>query len=258
MKTIDICEGFGACGCLKHYYESNNIKDYMIFPLGMSLAIGDIKNSRIDFLRKFYQDNNYDYTKVLNEILNNITNDTIVRIWSSKNNDDDYMLLLFLCNFLKDKTSKINVVFANDYNEFLYSINASDYREIESILKFEKILSKDEIEAYAKEWNNLVEINSEIRTLENGEVKNKRYSDYYDIILSILKGSAPCKISILIAECMGNKVLNDASDLIYLTLIDQLIDLNKIKIVKKGARHFIDTIDLSDKIKESDYEYSSI
>ena len=66
-------------------------------------------------------------------------------------------------------------------------------------------------------------------------LKIKKYSDYYDIILNNLKEIAPCKISILIAECMGKEVLNlnDAGDLIYLTLIDQLIDLNKIKIVKK-------------------------
>ena len=258
MKIIDICEGFAACGCLKHYYESNNIKDYIIFPLGMSLSIGDIKNNRIDFLRRFYQDNNYDYTELLNEISNNITNDTIIRIWSSKNNDDEYMLLLFLCNFLKDKTNKINVVFANHYNEFLCSINALDYRKVNDVLKYEKTLYKGEIIAYAKEWNDLVEINSELRKLENGEVKNKKYSDYYDIILNILKERAPCKISILIAECMGKEILNDASDLVYLTLIDQLIDLNKIKIIKQGTRHFVDAIDLSDKIKESDYEYSSI
>lgn len=104
----------------------------------------------------------------------------------------------------------------------------------------------------------MVKINSELRVLENGEVKNKKYSDYYDTILNIFKGITPCKISILIAECMGKEILNDASDLVYLTLIDQLIDLNKIKIVEKGTRHFIDTIDLNDKIKESDYEYSSI
>ena len=258
MKTIDICEGFAACGCLKHYYESNNIKDYIIFPLGMSLSIGDIKNNRIDFLRRFYQDNNYDYTELLNEISNNITNDTIIRIWSSKKNDDEYMLLLFLCNFLKDKINTINVVFSSDYNELQYSINFLDYKKVNNVLKYEKTLSKDKIKAYAKEWNNLVEINSEIRTLEDGKVKNKKYSNYYDIILNILKERTPCKIGNLVGECMGKEILNDARDFVYLTLIDQLIDLNKIKIVKQGTRHFVDTIDLSDKIKESDYEYSSI
>ena len=155
------------------------------------------------------------------------------------------MLLLFLCNFLKDKLNTINVVFANDYNELQYSINFLDYKKVNDVLKYEETLSKDKIKAYAKEWNNLVEINSEIRTLKNGEVKNKRYSDYYEIILSILKERTPCKIASLIGECMGKEVLNDAKDFVYLTLIDQLIDLNKIKIVEKGTRHFIDTITLN-------------
>lgn len=249
MKIIDICENFSALGCLKQYYEKNNIKDYMIYALEMYLSIGDIKNNRLDFLKKLHKkcfgyNYTYNYNEVLKEILNNITDDTIIRIWSSKKNDDDYMLLLFLCNFLKDKINTINVVFSSDYNELQYSINFLDYKKVNDVLKYEKTLSKDEIETYAKEWNKLVEINSELRTLENGKVKSKKYSDYYDIILSILKEITPCKIANLIGECMAKEVLNDASDLVYLTLIDQLIDLNRIKIIKQGTRHFIDTIDL--------------
>ena len=156
------------------------------------------------------------------------------------------MLLLFLCNFLKDKINTINVVFSSDYNELQYSINFLDYKKVNDVLKYEKTLSKDEIETYAKEWNKLVEINSELRTLENGKVKSKKYSDYYDIILSILKERTPCKIANLIGECMAKEVLNDARDFVYLYLIDQLINLNKIKIVEKGTRHFIDTIALTE------------
>lgn len=249
MRIIDICENFSAYGCLKQYYENNNIKDYMIFALEMYLSMGDIKNNRLDFLKKLHKkcfgyNYTYNYNEVLKEILNNITNDTIIRIWSSRKNDYDYMLLLFLCNFLKDKINTINVVFASDYNELQYSINFLDYKKVNDVLKYEKTLSKDEINTYAKEWKNLVEINSELRVLENGEVKNKRYSDYHDIILSILKERTPCKIASLIGECMGKEVLNDARDFVYLTLIDQLIDLNKIKIVEKGTRHFVYTIDL--------------
>ncbi len=40
---------------------------------------------------------------------------------------------------------------------------------------------------------------------------------------------------------MGKEVLNDTRDFVYLTLIDKLIDLNKIKIIEKGTRHFVDT-----------------
>ena len=72
-------------GCLKQYYENNNIKDYTIFALEMHLSIGDIKNNHLGFLKKLYQkyyDYNYtyNYNEELKKILNNITNDTIIRI----------------------------------------------------------------------------------------------------------------------------------------------------------------------------------
>ena len=166
---------------------------------------------------------------------------------------------LLECNIEQRENDNI-ILSAVDYRESLNKLyrykakvdlelkkisNMPNELKINDVLKYEKTLSKDEIKAYAKEWNDLVEINSELRVLENEKVKNKKYSDYYDIILNILKEIAPCKISILIAECMGKEVLNDAGDLVYLTLIDQLINLKKIKIVKKGTRHFVDTIDLS-------------
>ena len=79
MKIIDICENFSALGCLKQYYENNNIKDYMIYALEMYLSIGDIKNNHKDFLNRLYQSNysytcNYNYNEELKKILNNITN----------------------------------------------------------------------------------------------------------------------------------------------------------------------------------------
>ena len=58
---------------------------------------------------------------------------------------------------------------------------------------------------------------------------------------------------------MVKNVLNDARDFVYLYLIDQLIDLNKIRIIEKGARHFVDTIALTEnKMEEKKYEYNNI
>ena len=73
MKIIDICENFSAYGCLKQYYENNNIKDYMIFALEMYLSIGDIKNNRLDFLKKLHKKCfGYNYTYNYNEVLNEL------------------------------------------------------------------------------------------------------------------------------------------------------------------------------------------
>lgn len=74
--------------------------------------------------------------------MGNVKSDTKVRIWSSKKNDDDYMLLLFLCNFLKDQTNKISVIFSSDYKG-VWSINALDYKKIET-------LEKEDFEVNAK------------------------------------------------------------------------------------------------------------
>lgn len=244
MITIDVCEEFSGAGCLKQYYKSKEISDYTIYTLWMGLSIGDIKMNHLEFFKKFCHDSNYNYIDSLNELLNNINNDTKIRIWSSKKNDDDYMLLLFLCNFLKDKTNKISVVFSSDYDG-VCSINALDYKEIESVLKYEKLLSEEEILLFSNQWNNLVEINSELRVFNGEKVENKKYADYYDTILNILKENSVCTIANLIGDCIVKRVINDAGDLLYLFLIDQMIELNMIKIIEKGARHFVDVIALN-------------
>lgn len=240
---IDICESLGGAGSLKQYYISKKIRDYTIYSLGMGLSVGDIKENHSDFLRECCYDSNYSYIESLNELLDNVNSDIKIRIWSSKKDADDYMLLLFLCNFLKDKTNKISVIFSSDYKG-IWSINALDYKEIESLLNYESSLSEEEIQLLSNHWENLVKINSELRVLDKGKVKNKKYADYYDNILNILREEGSYTIANLIADCMIKRVINNAGDWIYLFLIDQLIELNKIKIVEKGTSHFADIIDL--------------
>ncbi len=241
---IDICESFGGAECLKHYYISKKISDYTIYSLRMRLSVGDIKENHLNFLRGCCYDGSYCYIEALNELLDNVNSDTKIRIWSSKKDDDDYTLLLFLCNFLKDRISKISVIFSSDYND-LGSINALDYKEIEFLLNYEKSLSEEEIQLRSNRWENLVEINSELRVLDEGEVKNKKYADYYDNILNLLREEEACTIANLIAECMIKRVINNAGDWLYLFLIDQLIELNKIKIIEKETSHFADMVDLA-------------
>lgn len=262
LKTIEICEKIGESGSLKMYYEKNGIKDYNIyFPLEMNLSLGELSTldsnyHRIEFFKKLYPvdkdyihfDNPEEFFNcidTLNKISNNINDDTKIRIWSSKEDDDDYMMLLFLCNFLKDKTDKISVIFTSDYSEYAWDLISIDIKDIEYLFKYEKLLSKDEIQSYANQWNDLVKINSEVRTLENGEVKCKKYSDYYDDILNIIKAKLPCKRAEIIATCMLNRAMKNAGDVVYNFMIEQLLDSNKLKIVQKDENSFKDIIDIN-------------
>ena len=232
MRTIDVCEHPSGAGCLKQYYEANNINDYKIIFVWQILTIGDIKYNRMDFLKNEFQfepDHNWK-----EELLNNIDNNTKIRIWSSKASSSDYLLLPYLCNILKDKFDNISVVYSTDYNKDAWSINFLSYREIEPILKYEKNLTKDEINSFSSEWEKLVESNSELRILENGKIANKSYSDYDNLILNELKELGRCKYAVLLGNLLGRNAINEIEDYIYYYLVDRLISQNKIKIVEHG------------------------
>ncbi|MDE6142173.1 MAG: DUF1835 domain-containing protein, partial [Bacilli bacterium] len=241
MKIIDLCEGYGAAGCLKRYYMENNIRDYTIHSFGLCLASGDIKNNRLEYLKDFYQDEKLSID-FIDRIKEEITPDVGVRIWSSKLNDDEYMLLFFLCKFLKDKCVNIRVIFSNEYSEFVTSIEAADYKEIEPLLKYERELSLEEVEEYANKWDELVSINSELRVLENGCVKCKRYEDYFEAILYLLKKRGSCTKSCLVGDCLVARLINDTGSLLYTYMIDKLIEEKKIKIVKEEEKSYLNVI----------------
>jgi len=242
LKTIELCGSYAAVGVIKQYQEQENINN-VIIPFNLVLQIGDIKNNREEFLKEFAPDINFCIEESLTTLSNNIDKNTKVRIWSSKKNDDDYLLLLYLCNYLKDKCSNISVIYTSDYSDYAWSLDAMDYKEVYELLKYERDLSKIEIEKLSNNWSKLVNQNSELRIMENDEIQNKKYSDYDQIIIDNLKNLGQCKICNLIARLMLTFVINNSSDLVYLYLIDRLIKNNKIKIISKGERHFVDIIE---------------
>lgn len=241
MKIIDVCDNYAGGGCLKQYYVKNEITNYKIICMGLNLAIGDIKNNHVLFLRTLYNDNSYNYNESINELLNNLSNSKI-RIWSSRGSGDDYLLLLYLCDLLKDKCPNLTVIYTTDYDKKVLSINSLHYTEIESILNYEKQLTLDDINEYSNEWGKLVEVNSDLRFLENGIMKNKNYSDYDELILNRLSDLEPCTLGNLVGNLITSFAINDAGAAIYQYLIDRLISLNKIKVIENGERHFTDII----------------
>ena len=147
MRIIDVCEGSST---LDRYYQENNINDYKIVCMGMVLSIGDIKNDHLSILRTLYGEDIDDYNDSINELLNNLNN-TKFRIWSSRKSDADYLLVLYLCNLLKDKSNCLSVIYTTDYDKYVDSIGALDYKEFEKILEYEKELSIEDINRFSHE-----------------------------------------------------------------------------------------------------------
>ena len=243
MKVIDVCDNFAGAGCLKRYYESINKKDYQVIPLGMFLSVGDIKGDRLSFLKELI-DEEYDNSNFIEELISSVNENTIIRVFSSKKDNDSYLVLLYICNLLKGKVKGINVIFTNNYNEHSYSINVMDYKEIDSLLNYEKELTGDEMIKYSNQWEELVETNSELRLLENGKIINKKYSDYDSIILDKLSEIGQCKIADLVGKLMSESLIDTTESVVYYYLVDKLISNNKIKVVNKGERHHVDIIEI--------------
>lgn len=243
MRIIDVCEKPSGAECLKQYYKANNINDYKIIFVWQLLTIGDIKYNRMDFLKNEFQfEPEHNWKE---ELFNNIDNNTKIRIWSSKASSSDYLLLLYLCNLLKDKCDNISVVYSTDYNKDAWSINFLSSREIGSILKYEKDLTKDEINSFSDEWKKLVETNSELRIIENGKIMNKKYSDYDSLILNELKELGRCKCAVLLGNLLGRNAINEIEDSVYFYLVDRLINKNKIKIIEHGDSDLHNIIEVS-------------
>lgn len=106
----------------------------------------------------------------------NIDKDKTIRIWSSKSNTQEYLNFLYFCYKLPNE---ISVIFVNEYDEYVYSAGALNYKEVKELLKYEHNLTKEEKDKYKNEWIKLVNENSEIRLFENGKIISTNY-DYLD------------------------------------------------------------------------------
>ena len=175
-------------------------------------------------------------------IHNEIKKGSKIRIWTSHKSNDDYLLFLYLCDVLKDKLDNIYVVYSDEYNEYCWSLNCMDYLEVRQLFVKEYELSKTEINEYAKKWQQIRQVNSELRIIENRQIKNLSFNYYDEKILLRLKQKGECTIASLIGELMGNLVINDMNDLEYLYLIDHLIKKTMIEITEKGDKHLLDKI----------------
>lgn len=125
------------------------LKDNKCYLFKENLAVGDISNVNIDI---------------------NIDWDSNVRIWTSHNNIQEFLGLLYFCHKFRGK--KISVIFTDEYSKSVHSVSTTTGDEIEKMLKYEKKLTMEEIIKYKNAWERLVSQNGEMRIFEHNKVKS--------------------------------------------------------------------------------------
>lgn len=218
-----------------------NKNEIIKFDTIFSIAdLSNIENYEIYLPKKIYLENIiYNFKSRIDELNKSIKNKNKIRIWSSHKEINSYLLLLYLCNYLKNYKCDIFVVYSNEYDEECYSPSCMLYEELEKLSHLEHKLTKEEILSFSNEWVNIRNINSEMRILENNKVKSVSYDYFDDEILEKLKKLGAVKQIHLIGQLVADHHMIDT---IFVYLINRLIRLNKIDIVEKDEDNTLNNI----------------
>lgn len=222
IKTLEIVFGDTCSNIMK----KSSLNKNTILTFNLCLNVGDI--SRID-------DN------ILNIIVNNIAENNKIRVWTSKKDIYSYLLMLYISNIMEIYNYDLYVTYSDEYNIDYISPRVMNEKELENLEKIEHKLSKNELMNNAKEWRILVKENSELRVIDNGIVNSVSISYYDGIILETLNELGKVKMINLVATLIGKIYVCDS---LIISLIERLIDENKIVIEKNSDKYFESIVDL--------------
>lgn len=235
-NIVDILYGASAT----YTYKKSNINNLIIeFDTIFSIAnLDNIDNFKLTYPHELFDD--YDFSKEMN-LLDSLIKDKRVRIWCSRKDADSYILLCYLCNYLKNKTDNISVIYSEEYKQIYNTPAILIEEEFRNALAYEHKLSYEEINKLSNNFDYVKENNCEIRIMKNNEISLESFDYYNDIIINLLKGKN-LKVSALVGEILSN--YDRLSDIIYCYLVQRLIDKDIIKIVEKNDRFFDNVITL--------------
>lgn len=239
MEKVNIIFGASTFVTMK---DSKLLNDNIIeFDTVFSVAdLSNLDNYELDLPKDIYNENiNYSFSNEIKRLNKAINNNKEIRIWTSHFDINSYLLLLYLCNYLKDKDCNLYVVFSDEYDENIYSPACMRENELEELVKLEHKLSKEEILEYSKKWQIIKNNKSDMRILENKKVKSVSFDYYNEEILNLLKELGEVKIVRLVGLFMNNHYLQD---LVVSYFVDRLINNGKIKVIKYGERFFENVI----------------
>ena len=239
MKTLEIVFG-NSC-----YYtmKKSDLKNNDILLFNALLNVGDLSNInsyKINIPIKLYnEESNYYFKKEILAMNEAINNGYKIRIWTSHYHIYSYLIMLYICNLINKYYDKLYVIYSDRMSHKYFSPSIMQPNELNELTKFEHKLTQEEILNFSNIWQKIIDINSEMRILENGIVKSVSI-DYYDsMILGKLRLLGPIKLSSFVANLMSDIYLIDS---LYVYLIDRLIENNKIKIVQKSSTRFFDNV----------------
>lgn len=241
MKILEIVFGNSCYMTMKN----SSLRSNDILLCNLLLNVGDlskIEEYKIDLPDELCNEiGNYSFEKEILIIKKAITRKDKIRIWTSHYNVYSHLIMLYICNILKNIECDLYVTYSDEYDntENYISPSVMDSKELEKLANLEHKLSKDDKFKFSNIWKELVNNNSEMRILENGIVKSVPINYYDNMILDKLQSLGSVKVSKLVAMLMQDIYLIDN---LYAYFIKKLIKKGEIKVVKIDNNRFFDNI----------------
>ncbi|MGB8454241.1 MAG: DUF3658 domain-containing protein [Anaerocolumna sp.] len=240
-----------------------------VICLGFMLDIGNIKEAvtsqtRQDLIFSMYTQNGWDnrpevieelksagklYINELDRFTEFIDNGESIRIWCS---NKPYSLcgLYFLCNHLKEYPTNITVIKLPEHIQTTENI-ITEYchwgeispNEFSKFLIYEKTLTPYERKIFDNQWAELVEDNSPLRTVVNGQLIGVPI-DFYDFIIEKRLSKKPVKEARLIGDILGKYPIG-IGDWWYASRIEDMIRAGYIQIIEDSEHKYARTLCLA-------------
>lgn len=240
-----------------------------VICLAFMLDIGDIAEKvdsqyRQDLIFDMYTQNGYDnspevlkkikeagkqYVYEQNRLMYYLSKGESIRIWYS-NAAYSMCGFYYICNLLRNTINEIFVVKLPDYIQINHStiVEYQHFGEVvpdkfNNFLRYEKELFQAEVIMFANHWLELVEDNSSLRAVVNGQLIGVP-EEFYDHLIYKRIGLSTVKEIQLIGDIIGNYPLG-IGDWWYASRIEHMIQIQKLKIVKDSDIKYKRIISLS-------------
>lgn len=226
-STLEIVSTLYELGDLKNSINANSI-----LRIELELATGDIASlfrhlTCIEDMDKEFNRKIYAYeVNNLNYIKEEVNKYRKIRLWVDQNDSNSYLNLLYFCNEFYEliKEKEIKVVNIDNFHKNSLTMNDMLKNKID-----ERVVSLDEIKNYSKKWDNIVKINSDIRNVSNGIVKNLKYEYLARKALDIIKKLGRVNRMKAIVKLQNSDILNNNNPLIYNYIINRFITNGSVK-----------------------------
>ena len=246
-SVIEIVSSDSELGLLK---RSGNKNLKICLPLCLSIgSLDGMKCLKRTELEKYINlnknklfENGLDFKHEYDKLMEYANKASKIRIWSSHLDCDDYCLLLYICYLLKEKN--ISVIYIEELDWEATTLGCITEKELKILEQKEHVLKEMEKDNFSNQWLKLINDNTELRFMINGQVISKDINYFDNDILQRLEKLGKVNIHTLVANLMGNPIIPSVryADFIYIYLINKLINNKLIEKSVENDSTFIEII----------------